>query len=99
MIGTAGDGVISREEWIAKYGNDDGFDEIAGEDGVIDLNEMIFAETKGRCCCCSAATYCATYCECCRLTKQGSARSQAARGNSPTAASPTAASPTAASCS
>ena len=43
----AGDGVISREEWIAKYGNDGGFDEIAGEDGVIDMNEMIHAETKG----------------------------------------------------
>ena len=43
----AGDGVISREEWIAKYGNADGFDEIAGEDGVIDMNEMIHAETKG----------------------------------------------------
>ena len=32
-----GDGKITREEWIAKYGNDDGFDQYDLDgDGIID---------------------------------------------------------------
>ena len=34
-----GDGKISRDEWIARYGNADGFDQY-DLDGVIDANEF-----------------------------------------------------------
>jgi len=41
QIDTDGDGVLSREEWVAKYGNDDGFAALDLDgDGQIDANEF-----------------------------------------------------------
>jgi len=44
---TNADGKISRDEWIAKYGSDEGFNEYdLNGDGIIDADEWRLVKTK-----------------------------------------------------